>query len=87
MALWHLSAAKESRVVTRSSAFAGGKTAVHFGSGDGAGDKGAVIDGEVCEKCGHNQAYFKTAQLRSVDEGQTVFFECTKCGHQTKENT
>lgn len=56
-------------------------------SGGGGANKGAVVQGEVCRACGHTEAYFKTAQLRSVDEGQTVFFECTKCGHARAENT
>lgn len=56
-------------------------------SADGAQSKGAVVHGEICAQCGNDEAYFKTAQLRSVDEGQTVFFECTKCGHARAENT
>jgi DNA-directed RNA polymerase I subunit RPA12 len=49
--------------------------------------KGAIVDGEVCERCGNDKAYFKTAQLRSVDEGQTVFLECTQCAYRRSENT
>mmetsp|Transcript_53260 Transcript_53260/g.64221 ORF Transcript_53260/g.64221 Transcript_53260/m.64221 type:complete len:120 (+) Transcript_53260:219-578(+) len=34
---------------------------------------------EACVKCGHPEVGFYTMQLRSVDEGQTVFYECPKC--------
>lgn len=33
-----------------------------------------------CEKCNNAETEFKTRQLRSADEGQTVFFFCRKCG-------
>lgn len=36
---------------------------------------------ETCPKCRHNEMYFYTMQMRSVDEGQTVFYECVKCQH------
>ncbi|OLY83386.1 DNA-directed RNA polymerase I subunit RPA12 [Smittium mucronatum] len=45
---------------------------------DSAGDM-ATIE-ELCAKCGNNQMTFYTMQLRSADEGQTVFYKCTKCG-------
>ena len=34
---------------------------------------------EPCLKCGHPEVAFYTVQLRSVDEGQTVFHECPNC--------
>ena len=34
---------------------------------------------ETCIKCSHGTLEFFTMQLRSADEGQTVFFECPKC--------
>jgi DNA-directed RNA polymerase I subunit RPA12 len=37
---------------------------------------------ESCPKCKHPQLYFYTMQLRSVDEGQTVFYECGNCEHK-----
>ena len=36
---------------------------------------------EPCVKCGHGIVGFYTVQMRSVDEGQTVFYECPQCKH------
>ena len=36
---------------------------------------------EPCVKCGASEVGFYTVQLRSVDEGQTVFYECPKCAY------
>mmetsp|Transcript_12968 Transcript_12968/g.23464 ORF Transcript_12968/g.23464 Transcript_12968/m.23464 type:complete len:159 (+) Transcript_12968:104-580(+) len=36
---------------------------------------------EPCVKCGHGIVGFYTVQMRSVDEGQTVFYECPACKH------
>ncbi|PIA19423.1 RNA polymerase I subunit A12.2 [Coemansia reversa NRRL 1564] len=36
---------------------------------------------EVCRQCGENEMTFYTMQMRSADEGQTVFYKCVKCGH------
>lgn len=40
----------------------------------------AVIS-ERCEKCGREEVRFYTQQLRSADEGSTVFYEC-ECGNK-----
>lgn len=48
-------------------------------------NKHATIE-EPCPKCGHNELYFYTMQLRSVDEGSTVFYECPKCKHKFSQN-
>ena len=47
--------------------------------------KHATIE-EPCPKCGHPELYFYTMQLRSVDEGSTVFYECPKCSHKYSVN-
>ena len=36
---------------------------------------------EPCIRCGHQEVGYYTVQLRSVDEGQTVFYECPNCKH------
>jgi DNA-directed RNA polymerase I subunit RPA12 len=49
------------------------------------GKKHATIE-EPCPKCGHHEQYFYTMQLRSVDEGQTVFYECPTCAYKYSVN-
>lgn len=39
------------------------------------------IVNEKCKECGHDKAYFWTAQTRAADESETKFFKCVKCGH------
>lgn len=34
----------------------------------------------VCENCGEKEMAFKSVQLRSTDEGQTIFYSCNTCG-------
>jgi DNA-directed RNA polymerase I subunit RPA12 len=41
---------------------------------------------EPCPKCSHPELYFYTMQLRSVDEGQTVFYECPACQYKYSVN-
>mmetsp|Transcript_274 Transcript_274/g.726 ORF Transcript_274/g.726 Transcript_274/m.726 type:complete len:141 (+) Transcript_274:232-654(+) len=45
----------------------------------------ATVD-EPCPKCKHRVLRFYTMQLRSADEGQTVFYECEKCKHTFSQN-
>ncbi|ONK64281.1 uncharacterized protein A4U43_C07F24040 [Asparagus officinalis] len=46
----------------------------------------AVVN-EACPQCQHPELEYYTKQLRSADEGQTVFYECPKCGHKYSVNT
>ena len=41
---------------------------------------------EACVKCGHRGLEFYTMQLRSADEGSTVFYECPECQHTWNQN-
>jgi DNA-directed RNA polymerase I subunit RPA12 len=45
----------------------------------------ATVD-EPCPKCGHQGLEFYTLQLRSADEGQTVFYECPSCKAKWSQN-
>ena len=35
----------------------------------------------TCEKCGRTRVKYSMVQLRSADEGSTVFYNC-ECGHK-----
>jgi DNA-directed RNA polymerase I subunit RPA12 len=52
---------------------------------DAAASKHALI-AEPCPKCANPEMLFYTLQLRSVDEGSTVFYECPKCQHKFAQN-
>ncbi|KAI8883873.1 hypothetical protein K501DRAFT_248789 [Backusella circina FSU 941] len=41
---------------------------------------------EKCPNCGNNEMEYHTMQLRSADEGQTVFYNCKKCGYKYSVN-
>ena len=47
----------------------------------GKGDRKMI--NEVCPDCNAPQMAYHTRQLRSVDEGQTIFYECLECGHKS----
>ncbi|KAF4305794.1 hypothetical protein GTA08_BOTSDO06919 [Botryosphaeria dothidea] len=40
---------------------------------------------QTCEKCGREEVRYYTQQLRSADEGSTVFYTC-ECGHKWNTN-
>jgi DNA-directed RNA polymerase I subunit RPA12 len=40
----------------------------------------AIVE-KQCAKCGRKEMFFTTVQLRSADEGSTVFYRCV-CGHK-----
>ena len=42
---------------------------------------------ETCPKCGHNKAYYFTAQMRSGDEAETQFFKCVKCKNNWRKRS
>ena len=50
-------------------------------------EKARAVIKEPCPRCNHPELSFYTMQLRSADEGQTVFYECGKCFHTFSTNT
>uniref|UniRef100_A0A8C6WUD7 DNA-directed RNA polymerase subunit n=1 Tax=Neogobius melanostomus TaxID=47308 RepID=A0A8C6WUD7_9GOBI len=48
--------------------------------------KGPVID-RRCSRCNKEGMVYHTRQMRSADEGQTVFFTCIHCRYQEKEDS
>ncbi|XP_016896530.1 DNA-directed RNA polymerase I subunit RPA12 [Cynoglossus semilaevis] len=48
--------------------------------------KGPVID-RRCSSCNKEGMIYHTRQMRSADEGQTVFFTCIHCRYQEKEDS
>ncbi|KAL7423077.1 DNA-directed RNA polymerase I core subunit rpa12 [Cryptotrichosporon argae] len=53
--------------------------------GEAAKDRDPVAQ-EKCQKCGHIGLSYKEMQLRSADEGSTIFYKCLSCGDQTSTN-
>ncbi|KAL4629632.1 DNA-directed RNA polymerase I subunit 12-like [Arapaima gigas] len=48
--------------------------------------KGPVID-RRCSRCNKEGMVYHTRQMRSADEGQTVFYTCIHCRFQEKEDS
>ncbi|KAH8696104.1 putative DNA-directed RNA polymerase I 13.1 kDa polypeptide [Talaromyces proteolyticus] len=44
-----------------------------------------AVTQKTCDKCGRKEMFFTTAQLRSADEGTTVFYRCV-CGFKETVN-
>lgn len=57
------------------------------GSADAGPEKTRQVIKEPCPKCNYPELMFHTMQLRSADEGQTVFYECANCHHTFSTNT
>jgi DNA-directed RNA polymerase I subunit RPA12 len=56
------------------------------GANDDFEADGPTVDRQ-CAKCGYEKMSYATLQLRSADEGQTVFFTCLKCKFKESENS
>lgn len=56
-----------------------------LGDDGGAAMEQATIK-EKCPGCGNEEMNFHTLQLRSADEGSTVFYDCPKCGYKFSQN-
>lgn len=44
------------------------------------------IANEECPQCQAKEMFFHTKQLRSADEGSTVFYRCGQCGYKFNTN-
>ncbi|KAK9165119.1 hypothetical protein Scep_000310 [Stephania cephalantha] len=42
---------------------------------------------QPCPKCNHPWLEYTSRQMRSADEGQTIFYSCPRCGHKFLHNT
>lgn len=65
----------------------GGKSAFAKRAGQTEVDN-RIIEDAFCETCGeHRPCKSFARQTRGADEGQTIFFQCTKCGSEWQQNS
>ncbi|XP_051009599.1 DNA-directed RNA polymerase I subunit RPA12 [Acomys russatus] len=68
----------EGKVVKTSVVFHKLGAAIPTSVDEGSESQGPVID-RRCSRCGHEGMAYHTRQMRSADEGQTVFYTCINC--------
>ncbi|KAK1327569.1 hypothetical protein QTO34_013071, partial [Cnephaeus nilssonii] len=68
----------EGKVVRTAVVFHQPGSAVPVSTEDGPELQGPVVD-RRCARCGHEGMAYRTRQMRSADEGQTVFYTCLRC--------
>lgn len=50
---------------------------------EGAADEGKPTAKDVvCDRCGHDRAWYTIKQTASADEPPTRFFKCQECGYR-----
>ena len=49
--------------------------------------KARAVAKETCPKCGNPEMEYFTMQLRSADEGQTIFYTCVSCRWKWKQDS